>query len=768
MLSLSKVIATILLSCLLSHAQVTANGGNDRTNANLQETQLSPATVSSATFGKIGTFPVDGQVYAQPLYVGGLAIGGSTRNVLFVATMHDTIYAFDADATSSPVVLWQANLGASVPAPLLFGKYGDIANEVGILSPPVIDPARGVIYLVSDTLIGAAPVFRLHALDLATGKERLGGPVVIKGSVRGTGSASVNGTVAFDPMQHIQRPGLLLANGAVYVAFGSHGDQSPYHGWMMSYDASDLTHQMGIFMSTPNGDEGSFWQSGRGPAADSSGSIYAITGNGDYDGVQNFGQSVLKLAGAAPVRIGSYTPAGWKSMSDNDADLSAGPALISGTHTLIAADKNGQLYVLSGDAMAQPDTQGTNAFQVFQISAGSIFNLAVWSRPGNTYLFVQAENDPVKCYQVTPSGFNSSPISTGLTPVPFGRIGMTLSANGTQYGTGILWETTGDYNDGNAPGTLHAYDASNVAAELWNSDMNPDRDAMGPVVKFVGPTVANGKVYVPSLVNSVVVYGVLSSSGGQTDPQVAAAAGAASYATDALSPGEIVAIFGSNLGPANPVGIQLDASGSVSTTIADTQVLFDGVPGPMVWASAGQVNAVVPFGVSSQTTQVQVQYQGRLSNAVAMTVAPSSPGVFSLDGSGTGQGAVLNQDGGVNSADSPAPSGSVIVLYATGAGQFSPPGIDGAVVSADNLPAPVLPVSVQIGGQNAKVIYAGGAPGIVEGVLQVNVEIPAGVTPGPSVPLLLQVGDRTSQPGLTVAVGTSGQRAGTRRSDPRR
>ena len=762
MRSLSKAVAIVLFCCLLSNAQVTGNGGNDRTNANLLETQLSPATVSSSTFGKIGTFPVDGQVYAQPLYLGGLSIGGSTRNVLFVATMHNSVYAFDADSASSAVVLWHASLGASVPAAMLFGQYGDIAGEVGILSTPVIDPARNVIYVVADNLEGGAPVFHLHALDLSSGAEQLGGPVLIKGAVSGTGSASVSGTVTFDPMQHIQRPSLLLANGAVYAGFGSHADQSPYHGWLMSYDASDLTHQLGIFMSTPNGDAGSFWQSGRGPAADPSGVIYAITGNGDYDGVQNFGQSVLKLSGAAPKLIGSYTPAGWKSASDNDADISAGPALISGTHTVIAADKNGELYVLSGDAMSQPDTQGTSGFQVFQISAGSIFNFAVWSRPGNTYVYVQAENDPVKCYQITPSGFNSSPVSTGLTPVPFGRIGMTLSANGTQAGTGILWETTGDYNDGGAPGTLHAYDASNVAAELWNSDMNSGRDAMGSVVKFVGPAVANGRVYVPNSGNAVVVYGILSSVTGPATPAVAAVAGAAGYRTDAVAPGEIVAVFGSNLGPVGPAGMQLDSTGSVATAIADTQVLFDGVAAPMVWASAGQVNAIVPFGVSAQTTQVQVLYQGQISATFVMPVAPSAPGVFSLDGSGTGPGIMINQDGSVNSTDSPAPVGSVIVFYATGAGQQSPPGADGAVVGVDNLPVPVLPVSVQIGGQPANVLYAGGAPGIVQGVMQVNVEIPVG-TPAGAVPLVLQVGDRTSQSGLTVTVGDPGTTSSRRR-----
>ena len=343
-----KSIPLLAFCTLLSHAQVnilTANGNNDRTNANLQEVRLSPATVSSSAFGKLGVFPVDGQVYAQPLYVSGLSISGKgTHNVVFVSTMHNSVYAFDADAMSPISLLWQVNLGTSVPAPLLFGQYGDIAFEVGILSTGVIDLQRGVLYVLADTLEGGAPAFNLHALDLATGAERLNGPVPLTASVPGTGSATrADGTIPLDPMQHIQRPGLLLANNSVYAAFGSHGDQDPYHGWMVGYDASDLSRQASVYMSTPNGNAGSFWQAGRGPATDELGNIYAITGNGDYDGIGNFGESFLKLAAKGSVPLDWFTPANWKSMSDNDFDISAGPALITGTHTVIGADKGGQL-----------------------------------------------------------------------------------------------------------------------------------------------------------------------------------------------------------------------------------------------------------------------------------------------------------------------------------------------------------------------------------------------------------------------------------------
>jgi uncharacterized protein (TIGR03437 family) len=748
-----KAILVLLFCSLLSPAQVnilTANGSNDRNNSNLEETQLSPATVNPSTFGKLATFPVDGQVYSQPLFISGLQIAGKgTHNVLFVTTMHNSVYAFDADATSPISLLWHVNLGTPVPASLLFGQYGDIAVEVGILSTGVIDTQRGVLYVVADVIQNGKPVFYLHALDLATGSDQLNGPVALTASLPGTGSGALaNGTLPLDSMQNIQRPGLLLANNLVYVTFGSHGDQYPYHGWMLSYDASDLTHQQGVYLSTPDGNGGSIWQSGRGPAADRQGNIYAVTGNGDYDGVRNFGESFIKLSPAGTAVVDSFTPVNWKDMSDNDFDLSAGPALITGTHTFIGADKMGNLYVIDGDAMRTPANTA-----IISASMGSIFNFAVWSQGANANVYTQGGQEPVKCFQVTGNNVNPDPISTSVDSIPFARIGMTVSANGDAPDSGILWESAGNYNDQNAPGTLHAYDASNLANELWNSDMNPARDRMPPVAKFVAPTVANGRVYVPSSSNTVTVYGLLSQSDNDpATPSVTTVASAASYSQDSVSPGELVAIFGSNLGPAAPAGLQLDASGSVATTLAGTQVLFDGVPSPMIFAGVSQIDAVVPFGLTAATTQIQVQYQGQTSASFPIAVAPAQIGIFSADASGTGQAAVLNQDGNPNSPANPAAPGSVVTFWATGAGQLSPDGVDGAVVAAGNLPQPVLPVLAEVGGLPAEVLYAGGSPGIVEGVIQVNLRIPSGSPTGAAVPVVLRVGDSASQSGITLAI----------------
>jgi uncharacterized protein (TIGR03437 family) len=741
----AKALLLALFLSVQGRSQIqilTANGDNTRANANLYETQLTPATVSPSTFGKLGIWQVDGQVYAQPLYVSGLNFpDGTTHNVVFVATMHNSVYAFDADSPSAATPLWQVNLGPSVPTASLFGPYGDIYLEVGILSTGAIDPGPGVLYLVADVQQGGAPVFFLHALDLTTGQERQNGPVAISASASGTGSESVNGVVPFDPLRHIQRPGLLLANGAVYIGFGSHGDQSPWHGWLLSYDSSDLTHQFGIYLSTPNGNGGSFWRS---LTADASGGLYSVTGNGDFDGATNFSQSFIKLTGAAPVIASNYTSPDWESMSDNDFDLAAGPALAGGTHTVIGADKQGQIYVLNGDSLPQ-------GAQVIQATANSIFTLALWSRPNGTMIYVQGEQEPLKCFQLVNGTLNPAPISIAAASVPFGRIGMTLTANGAADGTGILWETTGNYNDLYATGTLHAYDASNLGNEVWNSDMSGNRDTMAAVAKFASPTVANGMVYVPTFGNSVVIYGLLGSLiQGPNPPSISAVTNAASYESDAVSPGEIVAIFGANLGPDPPVGMQVDRYGVVTNSLGGVQVLFDGVAAPMVFASATQINAVVPFGLTADTTQVQVVNQGQTSDPVAMTVTTSTPGIFSSDASGSGQGAILNQDNSVNSPDHPAMPGSIVTVWATGAGQLSPPGIDGSVVSADSLPLPLLRVTAQVGGQPAPVQYAGGAPGMVEGVLQINVQIPDNVRS--SATLMVQLGDRQSQTGLTVSV----------------
>ena len=758
----AKIFALVFAFAPWGYAQVnelTAGYGNDRTNANLQETALTPATVKLGTFGKLGTLPVDGQVYAHPLYVNGLAIPGQgTHNVVFIVTMHNSVYAYDADALSPPDLLWHVNLGPSVPSDTFQAGYSDIKPEAGILSTGAIDLQRQVLYVVSATFSssggqGDPVVYQLHALNLATGAEELNGPAVIQATVTGTGDGStLFGSLAFDPQMHIQRPGLLLANGAVYVAFGSHADDPPWHGWLMSYDASDVSKQLSAQAITPNSYGGSIWQAGAGLAADESGNIYALSGNGFFNGRTDFANSFLKFTGAGATLAAWFAPPNWQMLTEYDYDLVAGPAIIPGTHLLVGGDKYGELYLVDGDSLGRDVTGADGSAQIIQGAAGGgIFTLAVWNRTDGAYIYLQEWGTVVKCYQVSDGSINPTPVSLTASTgqdIPFD--GLAISANGGQPGTGVLWETT--VNASHA--TLHAFDASNLANELWNSDLSGGPDALDSFAKFAVPTVVNGKVYVPTWSNVVAVYGLTPTPPpGDPTPAVAAVMNGASYGTGAVSPGEVVTIFGTNLGPINPAGMQLDGAGFSTMSLAGTQVLFDGAPAPMVYSSAGQVNAAVPFGLQAATTQIQVEYQGQTSRGFAVPVLKVTPGICSLDGSGTGQALAFNEDGSLNSPRNPAAAGSVIQVYATGLGQMSPPGQDGLIVTDTAAPpSPVLPVTAQIAGQDAAVAYAYRAPGLLEEVVQLNIAVPQQHQVSGIVPLVVQTDGQSSQPGITIAV----------------
>jgi uncharacterized protein (TIGR03437 family) len=711
-----RVLACFLTVAAAGWGQVdvlTANYGNDRASANLQETILNPKSVARG-FGKVGSLPVDGQVYAQPLYVSG------TRNVVLLATQRNSLYLYDADSVASPVLMWHVNLGPSVPA-MMFADFTDIKTEIGILSTPVIDKESGTIYVVAYTLESGALVYRLHALDLATGHEKMNGPVTISGSVAGTGAGSVNGVVAFDPAMHLQRPGLLLANGAVYLAFGSHADASPWHGWVMSYRTDDVSAQLGVYNVTPNGLGGSVWQSGRGLAADEGGNLYVITGNGDHDGGQSLAESFLKLSGVSPVLADHFTPANAEWLSAGDYDLSAGAALIPGTHLVVGGDKYGQLYLVDGDRM------GKGAQVIQGVDWGGIFNFAIWKRGSEVFVYVQEQGSILKGYRVANGQFETTPamVSTARADSPYD--GIMVSANGADGG--ILWETTVNKSIASRPGTLHAFDATTLA-ELWNSDISAG-DALGIFAKFASPTVANGRVYVPTFSNAVTVYGLLPEGGTTGAAPAISSVTSAAGPTGPIAPGEAVRISGTNLGPAAAAGMQMDLSGSVSLTLANTMVLFDGVPAALIMASANEVTAVAPNVLRSANTNVQVRYLGQTSAASPVAVSAAAPALFSVDRSGYGQAVASNADGGTNSAANPAMAGTILALYATGTG--------GGAVSAT------------VGSGTAEVRFVGNAPGDLPGVVEIDVVVPAG-TVGAAVPVAISVAGKQSQPGVTVAV----------------
>jgi uncharacterized protein (TIGR03437 family) len=749
-MSLKKYfVLSLFVFTTAAFGQNVLTGGNDnyRTNANLSETILKPSNVKTGTFGRLFSLSVDGQIYAQPLYQQNVAMAdGNTHNVVFVATMHNTVYAFDADSPNVPV--WSVNLGPSVPSSSYAsdtGAYTDIDPENGILSTPVIDPNTGTLYAVAATLENGTFVYRLHALDTGTGAEKFGAPTTIAAQVVGLGDNSLNGSVAFDPAQHIQRPALLLANGIVYIAFGSHGDAAPYHGWIMSYSAVNVQTQLAVFNASPNGSAGAIWQSGRGLSADDSGSIYAVTSNGDSDFTANFSDAVVKLDPSQLTVTDWFAPFNFADLNSGDDDLGAsGAMLVPGTNRIVTGGKQGVLYLLDQTNLGQTQPNDAQIPQRIDLQNFGIFNMAVWNRSDGPRLYLHIGNAPVTEWKMTGGQLSAAPVAQSVSPfiVPFQ--GMSLSANGVQAGSGILWVTGANNWPLPGPGVLHAYNADTMN-EIWNSSMN-SADSIGGFVKFANPTVANGKVYVPTMDGQLLVYG-LQTNAAKT-PSVTGVVNAASYASGSLAPGEMVAIFGENMGPQHLVTGSF-ANYNGTGILYGTSVTFNGIPAPLLYTSSGTAAAIVPYALAgSSTAQMQVSYNGQQAAAQNFKVAAAAPGVFAADSSGKGPGAILNSDYTLNSPTNPAAAGSWVIIYATGGGQTNPPSTDGAVTTA------AMPLasdtSVTVAGQPGQVLYAGNAGGEVAGVTQINLQLPAGVTG--TVPIVVTIGGASSSAAVTVSI----------------
>ena len=742
-----------LPAILGAQAVLTANYDNARTNANLSETSLTPGNVGPNSFGKLFALSVDGQIYAQPLYMPALSIAGGTHNVVFVTTMRNSVYAFDADTPAAP--LWTVNLGPSIPSstfdiPDL--PYTDIRPEIGILGTPVIDPSTGTLYVVAGTLASvgdeSAPQYSLHALDVASGAERFGAPVAIAGAVTGIGDASVSGVVQFDPAQHIQRPGLALANGIVYIAFGSHNDLTPFHGWLFAYSASDVQRQLAVFNPTPNGGGGAFWQSGRAPAVDNAGNVYVVSSNGDTDGVTSFSDSVLRLNPTSLALADWFAPSNVDALNSSDDDLGAlGAVLIPNTTFAITGGKQGTLYLLNQEQLGNLNSTDSQIPQKFQPVSFGIFNAALWTRSnGNATLYLHGANNPVEAYAFTGNAFTEQPVSQSISSfnVPFQ--GMTISANGDRHGTGVLWVITADSYPLPSTGTIRAYNADDLTSELWDSRMN-STDALGQFSKFSNPTVANGKVYVPTGSQQLLVYGL--TAGNNPAPAITAVTNAASYAVGPIAPGELVTIFGQNLGPAELATGQWSPGNTLPRQAAGVEVIFNGMPAPVVYASSAAISIITPFGANGlKQVPIQIGVNGVMSAVQNVPVAVAAPGIFSVDSTGRGPGAILNADYSLNSERNPAAAGSVATLYATGGGMTI--GQNAAGRTADVAASLAAPVSVTVGGEPAAVLYAGSAPGEANGVVQVNIQLPPNITG--TQPVILTVSGISSPATVTVAI----------------
>src|ERR1700733_4179595 len=543
---LALVAATFLLVGLFpgsAWAQVsvtTERNDLSRTGANLNETTLNTSNVNVNQFGKLYSYAIDGSIYAQPLYVPNVLIPSQgTHNVVYVATMNDVIYALDADSNAvNGGVLWKVDFRnpaagvTAIPITNIVGSNGlNIVGTVGVESTPVIDLSSNTIYLVARTMEVSGSttnyVARLHALDITTGSEKFGGPVVIQGSVPGTGQGSSGGTLTLSTFFQNQRSSLALVNGLVVFSFASHEDQYDWHGWVLSYNATTL-QQTSIYCSTPNGQNGGMWMSGRAPAVDSSGNLYYATGNGDWDGVSSFGDSIVKLstAGGVLTQADYFTPDNYATLQADDLDLgSSGPLLIPGTSFLITAGKTSEFFLLQSTNLGHEASGNSTALQDFSrsgpIKGGPVF----WNRTsgaGPTLYIWPAEPNALQALQFTNSKFNTTPlsVSTILNPTGYTDGTLSLSANGSKAGTGIVWASTGiaDGTHGTVAGVFRAFDANNLTTELWDSQMNDARDDIGLWAKFSPATVANGKVYLASFSNLLNVFG-LESFGLSATPQ---------------------------------------------------------------------------------------------------------------------------------------------------------------------------------------------------------------------------------------------------------
>ena len=517
----------------------TRHNDNFRTGQNLNETVLTPSNVTATTFGKLFSYPLDGVADASPLYVANVAIPGQGfHNMVYVATEHDTVYAFDADGLGgSP--LWQVSfinpaVGVTTVPPDDTGECCDIAPEIGITGTPVIDQASSTLYLVAKTkeVNGTTTkyVHRLHALDITTGAEKFGGPVVIQATVAGSGIGSINGKISFNSLRENQRPALLLNNGIVYMAFASHGDNQPYHGWVLGYNGATL-QQVLAYNVTPDGEGAGIWHSGGGLAADSSGNIYLVTGDGAFDadtGGVDFGDSFVKMNPSGAV-VDYFTPANQASLNAANDDLGSGGVMLlpdqsgSHPHLLVGAGKNGSIDLVDRDNMGHYnpscdpncDSQIVQNFQnIFPFGTPEPGN---YSNPVyfNGYVYFAPIADAIQAFRLS-NGLFLDPTqvlhrSAANYQYPGGAL--AISANGGA--SGILWAV--QKNPSGFPGVLRAYIASDPAdlttsqlVELYNSDQSGSRDTLDTAgaAKFSTPLVANGKVFVSSK-SQLTVYGLL-------------------------------------------------------------------------------------------------------------------------------------------------------------------------------------------------------------------------------------------------------------------
>jgi hypothetical protein len=522
-------LACFFVLVFQAHAQVsvtTSRNNNNRDGQNLSETILTPDNVNAASFGKLFAHTLDGSVYAQPLYMPSVAIPGlGTHNVVYVVTEHDSVYAFDADSNTGVNArpLWYRSFTYADKGITTLSttdvKCTNITPEIGITGTPVIDPVAGTIFLVARTKENGQFFQRLHALDITTGKDRPGSPKLIQAHVDGKGQDNVNGVISFDPLHDNQRAGLLLQNGNVYISWASHCDLPPYHGWLIAYDETTL-RQTGVWNSTPNGKLGGIWESGIGLASDSDSNVFLAIGNGSYDGKtggNDFGDSIVRLTAVGGNRFHLadwFTPYNQLGLANADKDVGSGGVLLlpdqgegaPHEHLLIEVGKEGSIYLIDRDNMGHFSAKSNSQIvQDMENSIAGMFSTPAW---WNNNVYFGGAGDYLRQFTFDSTTEQLSAGAVSVSPTQFGWPGSSPSISANGASDAIVWALETDaFQSGSA--ILHAYDAMDIATELYNTNQSGKRDNPGEAVKFTVPTIANGKVYVPA-VKQLTAYGLLS------------------------------------------------------------------------------------------------------------------------------------------------------------------------------------------------------------------------------------------------------------------
>jgi hypothetical protein len=537
---LACILAIVYLAIpLAASAQkdvLTQHNNLYRTGWYSQETILNTKNVKRGSFGRVFSRTVDDQIYSQPLVKLGLTLPTvGKKNVVFITTVNNSVYAFDADSANVATSYWTINVTPSGSRPVkntdmtgaCGGGYRDFSGNIGIVSTPVIDSTTNTMYILARSINTTTNVYEqyIHALDITTGAERPNSPKLVTAQITGTGSGSVGGKINFDPQKENQRCGILLLNGVIYFAWASHCDWGPYHGWVMGYDKTTLAQKI-VYNTTPQGYNGGVWMSGSAPAADETGNLYISVGNGsvgvgtDYSNVTNRSESAIKLTpGTSTLTVASFfTPNNIDKLEAGDLDFGVTAImLIPGTTMAITACKDGNIYVLDRDNMSGYNAAANKPLQTINLGSNAHLHSAFTYYKGASkeFTYVWSENGLLKAFPLDKANkqFDLTNTVNGIVQGPTGNSGafLSVSSNGSVDSTAVLWATyaaTGDANQAVQPGILRAFAATDVTKELWNSSATPD-DVVGNYAKFNCPTIVNGKVYLATFSNKLNVYGLI-------------------------------------------------------------------------------------------------------------------------------------------------------------------------------------------------------------------------------------------------------------------